>query len=1742
MGSTPAQRAPAAAKSSQGPAPASRPAVSAEPATAERQGGGRPLPPTTRERMERSFGRSFADVRVHEGSEAAASARGQGAEAFTQGNHITFGEGRYQPGSEAGERLLAHELAHVVQQQGGSAAGPQKKSEVSTPAEPAEQEAEAAAARVVRGEPAGVRPGGHGSSTRERLMRRALAGAGPALTVPAPVTGLDVGAVDTGAESAPLAPVAPRRRRREAPVPGAAAPTEAERARQAPEEGAPEAEAEREPGSEEQAASAPQAEERSAASRARAGMPEERRRAAPAPVSPEPARKAEARTEPASGEAPATAAPKAEEKAPAPAKGKESAPAEPRGAMGLVRGVGPGAGPRKRGLAEALAGGGAEGKKGARKEAAAPLAMPTAAPAAEAPAPQGGGGPLPGMGAEAVAGGAAPVASAAPAAAPEAAGGGAAAGGVGAEVGGVSAESAEADTEARMKAAQPEEEAAAEEVQEGGGGGPEAEEAPAPEETGGAEALAEPGAEGAPSAAPTSEDLSAPPESDEERQAREAESAPFAEEGPASPEAASPEEASLGPGEQQVALDSLRESVGGGGEGGGGGGGGGAIADKPTPEVPDVSQAAPAEALGQVAHLPPAQLSQALTGVGQAVTHSVGEKRETLAAQPPELETPTGMPGRAGGSAVDRGAEPSAGGQKAEKVAAGENQPQPQPTPTPEPPPPLAVSVAAPALQGGPQGEMSSEDAAQLGASIQRLPTADPELSTSAGPAPTLALEGGADPAQVEAQRAKVDERVAEAQAQGREEVAQPRGEDEIAPEAAEGTLRAKVGAGGGAGASVGGGAEADEAVSLVAQQEHGEEVSAAVQQGQGDMASEESRHAEEEAQERQRTEEEAERQQQAAEEEQRGEKARARGEVDAQRAEWSEAQRSAVEDGRTQADAKGEEARTSVQREKERADTEASEHLEDGEREATREKREGEAEAERHKARAESEGGGFFGWLASKAKAFFDSIKKGIQAAIKKAREAVKRAIDTAKRLAAAAIEKARQLAVAAIRAAGDALIAIGDTVLAAFPEARARFRRSIEEKVRAAEDAVNRIADALQKGVQALLDALGDFLDKALGLLEAGLLAIVDAVNAAVQGAIKAAKAAVDALGTFAQLIRDIAANPGQWIANLGAAVVDGIRNHLWKALKSAVSEWFNQKLEAVLGLGTTLLNLLFKGGLSLAAIGKMAFEALKSAIPTVLVQLLIEKLVSLIVPAAGAVMAIVEGLQAAWGTVSRILAAVDRFITFLKAVKGGGAGPQFASAAAAGAVAVIEFVANWLIARLRRPAGAVAGRLRAIGQRILAKLKKALKKVGKALKKAWRKVKGRVKKLFKGKKRGRGDKKKDKRARADEILAKAQRELAPKINALISRRPSGLRLRAQLMGWRVMYRLRALDVKRGGGQVHIIARVNPEAELAAGYSFTVPELLKMLEDVANEFFRKHMRRNTKEGKAAHEADIQRMEKDAKANPEAIQPSKTQTSTGVFQPSRPMDDLRLAARASDRTKRAHDVFHGPKAGTEAGGVSAQTRQQAGGGRFMESVDQKTGEAAGGLDYDEIVGNLKGAGLGPEDVGFALESLRTGKGIPAEFRGQERSLSQLKNLMFNVEVQRERRNLVFSAMTSDLLTSGDIKLEEAFGRAPGVGEHPATMQHAAVGFSKGQGSYVSPFLVRAHGGDVEKARAARTDLQQENQRRQIALLKRWFQAQVAGGNEPVAKDIESLKKFVLAWVENNYQRTGGGGGTGTAG
>jgi hypothetical protein len=80
------------------------------------KGGGQPLTRSVRDFFEPRFGHDFSRVRVHNDAKAADTAHAVSARAFTVGRDIVFGNGQYAPDTKGGRRLMAHELAHVVQQ------------------------------------------------------------------------------------------------------------------------------------------------------------------------------------------------------------------------------------------------------------------------------------------------------------------------------------------------------------------------------------------------------------------------------------------------------------------------------------------------------------------------------------------------------------------------------------------------------------------------------------------------------------------------------------------------------------------------------------------------------------------------------------------------------------------------------------------------------------------------------------------------------------------------------------------------------------------------------------------------------------------------------------------------------------------------------------------------------------------------------------------------------------------------------------------------------------------------------------------------------------------------------------------------------------------------------------------------------------------------------------------------------------------------------------------------------------------------------------------------------------------------------------------------------------------------------------------------------------------------------------------------------------------------------------------
>jgi Domain of unknown function (DUF4157) len=135
------------------------------------RGGGSPLDDGTRSTMESSFGQDFGGVRVHTDQRASDSAAAVGANAYTVGSDIVFRSGHFDPSTPTGQRTIAHELSHVVQQRSGPVDGTDAPGGIrlSDPDDRFERAADATADHVLGGSSSTPAAGSPGSAPAVQL-------------------------------------------------------------------------------------------------------------------------------------------------------------------------------------------------------------------------------------------------------------------------------------------------------------------------------------------------------------------------------------------------------------------------------------------------------------------------------------------------------------------------------------------------------------------------------------------------------------------------------------------------------------------------------------------------------------------------------------------------------------------------------------------------------------------------------------------------------------------------------------------------------------------------------------------------------------------------------------------------------------------------------------------------------------------------------------------------------------------------------------------------------------------------------------------------------------------------------------------------------------------------------------------------------------------------------------------------------------------------------------------------------------------------------------------------------------------------------------------------------------------------------------------------------------------------------------------------------------------------------------
>ncbi|MFF5477929.1 DUF4157 domain-containing protein [Streptomyces sp. NPDC012935] len=779
-------------------------------------------------------------------------------------------------------------------------------------------------------------------------------------------------------------------------------------------------------------------------------------------------------------------------------------------------------------------------------------------------------------------------------------------------------------------------------------------------------------------------------------------------------------------GKRQAARQAAKTARKSGGSGGrtasapapvrsGGRGGGGrtapAVGSKPKKEAPapDVSNATPESGLATAGSLKPHQALETLKGVDSAVGRSVDKERTALRKAPPTTQRPSGSP-----RTVPGGPTPAAPGTYTNaKVArteaaagrtpeiTGEQKPEGE-VPGANVPEPswwdIALTIGA-QLFGKLLKEILPLD--DLIDSILGLPTKDEGLqNTRVGDAPRLPLENDSDPQRTDEQGHKLDERKNELHQSGRADAALPMGEDQLYPDVPKETLTGKV-AGGKGSAKAGGprsvsGGVPIESASAVAEHDRGPQIQAGFAQGRQQMGQERQAKDKKSTDDRRQYDEDLKREVDASGKKQADARDKGRSDISDSRDQWRKEQDDKVSEIDDKKGKKYDQVRKDIKKKEEDTDKDVDKRTEDDNKKIETEQTNAEQDAEKKQNEGKDDADNWLEEAIEKLKEFFEGLKNAIKGIFEKARQIVTDLIDKFKQQVFKLIDDARNWVIDQINTFADALIALGDELLADYPAMRDKWRRTIDGARDWAVQKVNEFADALKEVAGKLLDGLCGALLAGLDMLETGLLAAVDVAESVTVGALEFGAAAVAALGEWAAIFNDIVSDPGDWISKAGAAAETGAREHLFNEIKTAVRAWFNQKVQEIIGIPMEDFQALLDGGVTVDQMAQMAWDEALPQLPVIIGVMVVEKVVAKLIPGAGWVMAIIDALQTAWGALSEILAAFGLFMDFLKSVKSGNGALPFAKAVAAGVVALLELVYTFLIEGVGRFMGKVADRL--------------------------------------------------------------------------------------------------------------------------------------------------------------------------------------------------------------------------------------------------------------------------------------------------------------------------------------------------------------------------------------------------------------------------------------------------------------
>ncbi|MEU6911231.1 DUF4157 domain-containing protein [Streptomyces coeruleorubidus] len=762
-----------------------------------------------------------------------------------------------------------------------------------------------------------------------------------------------------------------------------------------------------------------------------------------------------------------------------------------------------------------------------------------------------------------------------------------------------------------------------------------------------------------------------------------------------------------------------RGGGGGGGASKGGSTGGGkasAAKGKKAPKAaPDLSGGSPEEGLSAASNLKPHQAVEAMDSVGGAVDQDVGKEHRQLASKPPAMDRPTGAPRTLHGKPdAEEAAQynqdkaqraEDAKGEKAE--VKGEKKPEGKIEAEEMEEPDFfdQIGMMAGYAIGG-IGDWLGFDvtAEDLAAQFAGMPTKDEAMKEAQnGTAPGVDMQGQADDKATE-QGGNTDDKSQEAAETGADDAGRKMGEDQVYPDAPKERLEGKVPAQQGGKSQVGGGgastgAVPPEAASEVAEHERKPQFKKALSDGRQDMG----KGREKKTQDTRRSQDEHKRQVdkevQSNTKEQTGKREGVLTDVDKQRSDWTKEQDDELKKLGTKKSDREKKIRDDVKKEEEDTDKDVDKEKETSDKDIKDKGDKAEEEAEKKKDEKVDDSKGWLSKTLDWIKEKFIELRDKVVQIIKDARNAIIEALKSFKETVEGWINAAREGIVEMIKKFIEDLIEFVTSLVEAVIEIARRIRKFITDLINAALAFVTQLANALKQIMKDLLESIAKLLSDILNVLKKMLLDVLKACKDALKAILDFATKFIAAFGEFMMILVDILSDPGGWLSGAKNSAYDGAKNHLFNEVKSAVKQWFNDKVKEITGLTEAVWNKLMKGGFTVEKIAKEVWDAIVPQLPFIIGEIVITKVLAKLIPGAGWGAAILEAIQAAIGSLGEILKAIGAVITWLKSVRQGGAGVLFAKAIAAGIVVLLEMAYELILSGIGKYVSKVGTRLKGV-----------------------------------------------------------------------------------------------------------------------------------------------------------------------------------------------------------------------------------------------------------------------------------------------------------------------------------------------------------------------------------------------------------------------------------------------------------